>query len=273
MKHNHFKVFISSLSILIISFLITGCSQDHKPDGLTIAISKSGPGESYLNYISWLKIADTTLTTHNMYKLSLDSALTLLSKCDGLVLTGGPDVYPGSYGKEGDTAKAGPIDYRRDTLEFLMIEKALELGMPVVGICRGLQILNISQGGSLIVDIPTDFYSKIFHRCPDKNNCYHRVVVDTNSLLFKTSGAVMGFANTNHHQGIDRLANSFVPVAWSDDSLIEAIEWKDDNNPYLLAVQWHPERLDPGNPLSLPIAMYFLKEAHSYKSEKQHATY
>lgn len=257
---------------IFLIFLFPSCLQKPEHQQLQIAISKAGPGNHYANYPSWLKIVDTTLVVHNLYPLETDSALQLLKQCDGLLLSGGPDIFPGQYGKEQDTVKAENIDHRRDTLELLLIDRALAMGMPILGICRGLQILNVSQGGSLIVDIPGDFQGNIIHRCADKNNCYHKISIDTNSLLYITSKTQMGFVNTNHHQGIDKLAENLKATAWADDGLIESVEWKSQPNQFVMAVQWHPERLDPGNPLSLPVALIFIKYAeqfHTLQGKKQ----
>lgn len=262
---NKLKKAISFKSVIIITLILfSSCISKEKHEPLRIAISKAGPGDHYNAYSQWLKIADTTLLTYDLYSLSIDSSLKLLEECDGLLLTGGPDINPGLYGKKYDTTLVDISDFKRDSLELLLIKKALKLELPLLGICRGLQMINISQGGTLIRDIPTEFNSKIYHRCSDKSNCYHQIFIKKNSQLYKTVNNDLGIVNTNHHQGIDILAGNLSAVAYSEDSLIEAIELS-DNKSFLLGVQWHPERMDIKNPLSVPIALLFIKQAEIYQ--------
>ncbi len=231
-----------------------------------IAISKGSGSDSYLAYGQWLKNLDPDVQWIDLIGCTVDSALKLLETCSGLLLSGGPDIYPGRFGKESDTARCDTTDFERDTLEFALIRKAKEVGLPVLGICRGLQILNVAYGGSLIIDIPQDRSSTI-HKCPDKFNCLHAVSLSPGSMIHEVSGITAGIANTNHHQGIERLAGEFKATGWSEDGLIEVIEWKHpQNRPYLLGVQWHPERMDLSNPLSSQIGSSFIKATRSYHS-------
>ncbi len=264
----HYKIIF--LPILFV-FLFSSCLQEKEHIPLKIAISKAGPGSHYDNYKHWLNIADSSIIFYNMYSMPLDSALATLVKCDGLLLTGGPDVHPAWYGQIEDTAKCGSFDMRRDSLEMKLIGGAVNMQIPMLGICRGEQILNVYFGGSLVVDIPTDYNTMIRHRIlEDPYSCYHRVVVDSNSMLFKTSHAGMGFVASNHHQAIDRLGDELRITAWADDNLPEAIEWKKPSDKaFMMAVQWHPERMDKSNPLSLPVALYFLKATEDYQRLKQ----
>ncbi|MDZ7740442.1 MAG: gamma-glutamyl-gamma-aminobutyrate hydrolase family protein [Bacteroidota bacterium] len=260
----HYKILI--LPILLI-FLLSSCLQENEHVPLKIAISKAGPGSHYDNYKKWLNIADSRLVFYNMYTMPLDSALATLAKCDGFLLTGGPDVHPAWYGQIEDTTKCGEFDLRRDSLEIKLIGGAVNMQIPILGICRGEQILNVYFGGSLVADIPTEYDTLVKHRIvEDPYSCYHRVVVDSSSKLFKTSQAGMGFVASNHHQAINRLGEELRITARADDDLPEAIEWKDPaGKAFMMAVQWHPERMDKSNPLSLPIALYFLTAATEYQ--------
>jgi putative glutamine amidotransferase len=259
-----------SLSVftLLILLLFGSCLQEKKHTPLKIAISKAGPGDHYKAYSEWLKIHDTTLLTYNLYELTKDSAVRLLKECDGLLLTGGPDINPQIYGRNYDTSIVDISDHKRDSLEMILLKEASDIKMPVLGICRGMQMINVVRGGTLIRDIPTEFNSKIYHRCAVKSNCYHQVFLMQGSELFKTVGNELGIVNTNHHQGIEKLAPGLKGVAFSEDSLVEATELK-NGDMFLMGVQWHPERLDINNPLSLPVAMLFLKHAETYQ-EKHH---
>lgn len=234
-----------------------------------IAISKGQSSESYLAYGKWLQELDNGIEWMDMSSFSVEDAIFHLEKCSGLLLSGGGDVFPGRYGREADTARCEKPDHDRDRLEFALISRASELELPVLGICRGLQILNVAHGGSLIVDIPQDKGSTL-HKCPDKYNCWHGVELAAGSSIAKISGALQGTTNTNHHQGIEILAPAFRATAWSDDGLIEAIEWKDPMKlTYLLAVQWHPERMNPTNSLSGALGRSFIEATKIYRQTHQ----
>jgi putative glutamine amidotransferase len=244
------------------------CGPVSEKSGITIGISKGAPEKYYGNYSKWLKTADSTVVCLDLYHMPIDSALMLLESCSGLLLSGGPDVHPAYYNMAEDTAKCGDIDHFRDSLEFALIDKAITMDLPILGICRGLQIFNISQGGSLYADIPADLDTMVTHRCPDTYNCFHNVRVEKGSGLHFISGVSSGTTNSNHHQGIRRIGDGLAPIARTDEGLIESIEYKNRvEKPFFLAVQWHPERMETNNPLSLPLANQFLKAAYDWKSE------
>ena len=258
-------LFYLIVSLLLISLACT-CEKEAEP--VRIGISKALPDQYYGNYARWLKTADSTIICVDLYHIPTDSALILLDQCSGLLISGGPDVYPGRYGREGDTVKCGSIDLFRDTLEFALIEKAKEMQLPVLGICRGLQIFNIYHGGSLFAHIPTDLDSTIKHRCPNTYECYHEIRIKDETGLHDISNISQGIVNSNHHQGIWRIGNGLCIMARSNDGLIEAIEYENpDEMPFFMGVQWHPERMDPQSPLSLPIAKHFLAEARQFKNK------
>jgi len=262
------RKFFLFFSILALLNIFSSC--DVKEEKIIIAISKAKPIEFYGQYTKWVHKANSKVEIINMYELGLDSALKVLNICDGLLVTGGADVYPGWYGKLSDTARCGSFDFYRDTLEMKLIAKAIEMKMPVVGICRGEQIINVSLGGSLIIDIPTNYDTIIKHRLIDWKNCFHQVNITKNSLLDRICKPDDFTTNSNHHQAIDRISDQLVAVASTKDGIIEAVEWKEPNNKsFLIAVQWHPERLDSVNAsLSLPIAREFLFQASQYHDQK-----
>lgn len=253
------------VAVLLLVIVFAACNREVKP--LKIAVSYiSGKPESN-NYLKWLGRQAPEAELVVMYNLSGDSVEMIFKQCHGLLLTGGDDIYPGRYGMEYDTARCSGFDLKRDTLELRLIELALKRKMPVLGICRGHQLINVALGGGLYVDIPTDISSMIMHQCEDWRNCYHNVLVYQNSLLGNISGIEKGVVNTNHHQAVDRLADDLRVLAVSEDGIIESIGWADSlRKPFLLGVQWHPERMDTLSPLSIPIAERFLQEAMKFKN-------
>jgi len=229
---------------------------------LKIGLSKASP-----NYLNWLKSADPSIVTVDLYKLPVEQAVQELGNCSGLLLTGGEDVFPGRYGKEYDTSRCTEINPHRDSLEFALIEKALGLKMPVIAVCRGLQIINVALGGTLVVDIPADVPSHVVHQCDDYLTCFHEVTVVKNTLLAGICQCDSARVTTNHHQAAGRLSSLLIPAAYSGDRLAEGLEWKEPaGRSFLLAVQWHPERMEAANPLSGPVAREFVRQAALYSS-------
>lgn len=235
---------------------------------MKIAISRASGSPSYERYAPWLAAADPGISVIDMHPYSPEDAATLLKECDGLVLSGGPDVDPSRYNVEERRGLCLSIDADRDARELALIERARELMMPVLGICRGAQILNVAYGGTLYADLPTERPSDVEHRQVESVDAMHPIAVEPGSILRRISRAMDGIVNSAHHQAVEHLAPLFTPSVISSDGLIEAFEWGDaalGGKPFLLAVQWHPERLDYGNAFSLPIAEHFIHEAHAYR--------
>lgn len=259
MKKIGLIVFLTLLvfgSVLAINFF-NGCERT-KP--LKIALSKGKGSEHYEAYSAWFGKFESNAQYVDLYHMPLSKALKELESCSGLVLTGGPDVSPYRYGK-GDEIEKCEVDLKRDSLEFALIKKALELKIPILGICRGCQILNVAFGGSLIPDIPSDYQSEILHRMDNPDSCFHGVRLNKNTGFYSITKIDSGFVNSNHHQAIAQLASGFRSTAAATDGIIEAIEWKDAHNSQtVFAVQWHPERMDTSSAFSAPIARYFLSK-------------
>jgi putative glutamine amidotransferase len=161
---------------------------------------------------------------------------SLLSRLDGLVLTGGPDIDPARYGQpshpDTDRPRAG-----RDTTELRLLEAALECGMPVLGVCRGLQVLNVGLGGTLRQHLPDDL-GTTDHRPELGQFGQVDVAVAPESRLAAIVGDRLK-VSCHHHQGIERLGAGLAPVAWALDGTIEAAELPGAG--FVLGVQWHPE--------------------------------
>jgi putative glutamine amidotransferase len=167
----------------------------------------------------------------------------LLQRLDGLLFTGGGDIDADFYQSE-DHPKINGIERDRDRLELLLLERVVQDGKPFMGICRGLQLINVGLGGSLYADIADqapeagkhDYY-------PDWERDYlaHPVAVQADSRLASILGSNSNQVNSLHHQAVRDLAPGLVATAYSPDGIIEAVELP--NHPFGLAVQWHPEWL------------------------------
>jgi putative glutamine amidotransferase len=252
---------------VVFVVVLVGCSQqvhdDYAPS--RIAVSKKGTVAGFAYYDSWLRAADSNVVLVDMYSLGLDSALVVLESCNGLLLTGGTDVYPGIYGKEADTARCESPDFKRDSLELMLIGRAMEKGIPIMGVCRGHQILNVYAGGTLVVDIPSDIGLDVEHRAEKGFDCFHVVQVLPGSLLHQIVGMDSGMVNSAHHQAVEIQGKNLEAFAFSEDGVVESIGYATQNDGhFLLGVQWHPERLDFSNPLSGKIAERFLLEVKKF---------
>ena len=245
-----------ALILFIISHIFSCSAPEKSPT--RIVISKSG---SF--YEQWLLNSDSTLILTNLYDLGLDSALKIIGLSQGLLLTGGEDIFPDLYGMIHDTVRCGEFDRYRDSLEISLIHKALEMNIPVMGICRGHQILNVALGGTMIIDIPEDVGMDVIHRDQDDPlACVHEVSVAEGSFLNEITACASGIVTSNHHQAIKDLAPGLSVSSTSSDGVIEAIEWADrKNKAFLIGVQWHPERMNDHPELSKPIADKFISEA------------
>jgi putative glutamine amidotransferase len=169
----------------------------------------------------------------------------LLDQLSGLLLTGGPDIDPACYGAE-PHPELGPIDHDVDVFEIALCRRADRRGMPILGICRGAQVLNVARQGSLIQHLPDISSGAIEHRQPEPGDrTTHEVRVAPDSGLAQTTGGGPVDVNSFHHQAIDRLGLGLRPVAWAQDGMIEAIEQANEGQDghFVLGVQWHAETL------------------------------
>ena len=166
-----------------------------------------------------------------------------LDAVHGLVLAGGPDVDPAEYGATRDAA-TGPARPDRDSWELALTRAALARDLPVLAVCRGMQVLNVALGGNLRQHLP-DHVGNDAH-CPTVGvHGRHGVIVAAGSALHAVLGDAAEVA-TYHHQGVDRLGTGLVATAWADDGVIEAVELA--GRSCVLGVQWHPEAF-AGEPL------------------------
>ncbi len=170
-----------------------------------------------------------------------EGALAVFDRLDGLLLSGGGDVLPGLYGREPHPATA-EIDPLRDRFEFALCRRALDRGAPVLGICRGIQVMNAALGGTLIQDIPTERDGDLSHyiRTPSDAPA-HTVTCAPGSTIGGLLGTKALPVNSRHHQAVDLVADGLYATAVAPDGIIEAIESTDGRA--FLGVQFHPENL------------------------------
>jgi putative glutamine amidotransferase len=202
----------------------------------------------YAVYVSVLErqgLASVMLTPAH----SQASCVALLRHCHGLVLSGGEDVDPARYGERARPG-LGPVNPARDEMELAVLQAALERRIPVLGICRGMQLLNVYLGGTLYQDLPTERPDALGHRQEAWGLHAHEARIVEGSRLATIVGSTRIRTNSFHHQAIKDLAPGLVEVARTDDGLIEAVEAPD--YPWVMGVQWHPERHEAKAPEADP---------------------
>jgi putative glutamine amidotransferase len=193
-----------------------------------------------------------------------------IEKCDGFVLTGGIDVLPAIYGgAEEYPYKPDAFLPERDEFEQLIYDYSQKAKLPVLGICRGMQYINILEGGKVFEDNGEALNELHKKGSEDK---VHGLNIVEDSLLYAVTGKAAGQVNSAHHQGVDptHLGSNLMANAYSDtpDALIEGLEFKDKTGKaFMLGVQWHPERMKEKelNPLSQKIKEQFIKEVKNHK--------
>jgi putative glutamine amidotransferase len=180
-----------------------------------------------------------------------------IKNCHGILLSGGGDIDP-AYWNEPPSWALGNINPRRDRFEIQLARKCLDLGLPLFGICRGCQILNVAMGGSLIQDIR----SRLSHqqKAP-RNYAFHDIFIDEDSYLFKILGKPTIKVNSFHHQAIKKVGTQLTVSARAEENIIEAVELRD--HPFAIGVQWHPECMEDANAVSLFKA--FVEQAAIYQ--------
>lgn len=184
-----------------------------------------------------------------------DALDTMLAFCDGFLFTGGHDVDPSLYNQE-NHGLCGELAPGRDSMEWVLLGKALEQGKAVLGICRGLQFLNVRLGGTLYQDLPAQFPSPVNHRQPAP---YHLPIhpVRLSGPLAQALDRSEISVNSCHHQAIRDLAPGLTVMAQAPDGLVEAVCMAD--KPFVWAVQWHPEFFSADDPVSHRIFRSFVE--------------
>jgi len=217
---------------------------------MRIGLTYTGSDKKHDNYARWIQDGDASVEV-----VRIEAGGVSGGKLDGLVLSGGIDIAPEFYSGDNDYAHApNGWERARDLFEMEALERALELRLPVFGVCRGLQLINVVLGGSLVQDLGE--VGDAVHEGTGGIDKQHGVRVEEESLLAsivgdagsaaggETGAALRGLVNSAHHQSVARLAAGLRINCRADDGTIEGVEWaQPEGKSFLLAVQWHPERM------------------------------
>lgn len=197
--------------------------------------------ESYWMLPGYMKGIEQAGGIPVMLPLTSDKAAikVLTDSFSGFIFTGGHDVNPKLY-NEVKSEKCAEICTERDEMESILFEYVLEMDKPALGICRGLQFMNVHLGGTLYQDLPTEINSKLVHsQKPPYDKPVHDISIKKDSLLYKLLQKTEAQVNSCHHQGIKKLAPALKIMAEAEDGIIEAIHMPDKK--FIMATQWHPE--------------------------------
>lgn len=227
-----------------------------------IGVSNADTEAKYLNYANWLKGDDDSL---EIIKLSAkEHNLEMVNGIDALVLSGGIDTHPKYYGSNQLNYPNAPAVFNeeRDEFEIKLFERAQQKNIVILGICRGMQLINCILGGDLVQD--NGIGSNLLHKNEGKDKL-HEIQILPDTLLSEIAKVGLSVTNSAHHQSINKLGRGLKINAKSADGLIEGVEWADKSDkPFFLAVQWHPERMDQqalgDSPLSKNVREKLIKE-------------
>lgn len=199
----------------------------------------------FQNYWNWFTPQDLA-NDFELIELSFEKNNTEdIYQCDGFILTGGIDVEPSFYnGKNDYKNKPGLFTPERDAFEAKIYQYSQANQLPILGICRGMQLINVLQGGKLIQDLDD---GNTRHK-KEESDKEHTIVTENDTLLYNISGTLSGHVNSAHHQAIDpnAIGDNLKVNAYDDDDemIIEGLEFDDKTNKgFMLCVQWHPERM------------------------------
>ena len=207
---------------------------------IRIGVTHTGTDEKHTNYVNWLKGKDAI----EIIALSpLHTDLETIRTFDGIVLSGGVDMHPRYYGSDVIVYPNAPEHFNemRDEFEIGVFEKSQQNSIPLLGVCRGMQLINCVLGGTLIPDIGP--VANAIHRY-DQHDKAHGINIIPGSLLNEITGVDRSVVNSAHHQAIRLLGKGLEINCMSDDGVVEGVEWADkENKPFFVGVQWHPERM------------------------------
>jgi len=216
-------------------------------------------GRRYDNYSRWLSLSPNVEIVKLGYE---EKNLADVASCKGIMMTGGEDVHPKHYGRLDyvDKFRLDDFDEERDEFELKILAVAHKKRLPLLGICRGMQITNVFLGGTLVPDIVA-FGRENHTKTNDEKDRQHAIWLKENTLLGEISKTMRGEVNSAHHQAVDLLGEGLSMSCVSPDGVVEAAEIRDqETHPFMILVQWHPERMnDQDSPFAKGIREAFVE--------------
>jgi len=194
-----------------------------------------------------------------------ENAREIVDQLDGVLLAGGDDCDPAIYGEERHPT-VEPMDPRRQSNDLSLAKMARERGIPTLGICLGLQMMNVAAGGSLVQDIDSHMETDIQHVSEPENRVRHDIVVEKGTKLASILGSRELNVNSSHHQAINKVPDDLKITAHAPDGIVEGLE--DPRHPFYVGVQWHPEDMK-GEDSASSLFGAFVEAARKYHEQKK----
>ena len=194
-----------------------------------------------------------------------ENAVDVIDSLDGILLAGGDDCDPAEYGEERHPSSE-LMDPRRQKNDISLARLARERGIPTLGICLGVQMMNVAAGGTLIQDIESAIETEIDHASEPSDRHRHDVLIDAATKLGSILEARALSVNSSHHQAVGRVADGLRVTASAPDGIVEGLE--DPSHPFYLGVQWHPEDM-PGEPSATALFCAFVEAAREHAGQKE----
>lgn len=217
----------------------------------------------YLNYIEALRRAGAIPV---IIPPQPENAVEIMDELDGIVLAGGEDCDPAAYGEERHPTVETTMDARRQSNDLSLAKAARQRGVPTLGICLGMQVMNVAAGGTLVQDINSAIQTEIEHASIPEDRARHDVIVEKATRL----GAILPGSelnvNSSHHQAINKVGEGLRVTAHAPDGVIEGLE--DPKHPFYVGVQWHPEDMK-GEASAETLFGAFIEAAREYAERKQ----
>jgi putative glutamine amidotransferase len=194
-----------------------------------------------------------------------ENAAGIMEELDGILLAGGNDCDPALYSDERHPTCVELMDARRQENDLALAKFARQHRIPTLGICLGLQVMNVASGGTLIQDIDSQFETEIRHASQPEDRARHDIIIEQGTQLSTLLPAIECNVNSSHHQAIGRVAEGLRVTAHAPDGLVEGLE--DPKHPFYIGVQWHPEDMN-GEHSATALFEAFVKAAREYAREK-----
>jgi putative glutamine amidotransferase len=217
----------------------------------------------YLTYVDALRRAGAVPV---LIPPQPENAAELAQGLDGILLAGGEDCDPELYGQERHPKVVELMDERRQSNDVTLAKVARERGIPTLGICLGLQVMNVAAGGTLVQDIDSDVETEIQHASLPEDRVRHDVIIEQGTKLASIVPAVELNVNSSHHQAVSTVADGLRVTAHAPDGIVEGLE--DPRHPFYVGVQWHPEDMTEEGSASTLFGA-FVDAARQYAEQKQ----